>query len=1582
LSISGSIDEQPQALWAIEEALAVEAPSPDGSSLEKYVVGASMAGEACFARPLEGSPLPAAPVAASPPPAGQAPYGASSYDGSEFMIGDVWVTVVLLESDGSIDTQTEDWTTAEVDNVKAEVQEGLTWWETTFHSALQEPPLHDLAFHIDFTYADSPVATGYEPITHPSYVDQELWIDSFLDQVGYNTADDYSDDLVRWNHDQRLAHNTHWAYTVFVVDSSADADGKFSDGYFAYAYVGGPFAVMTYDNNGWGIDRMGQVLAHETGHIFYALDEYPGSDSYFEHSGYYNTQNLNASDGNPDPSSRVDSIMAEASRQNAAYAAHTSSPTSLQMIGWQDSDADGIFDVLDVPLEFAGVGAYNTGADQYEFEGTSSAGTLANSNPRGASRDITINTVDRIQYRLDGGAWTDGNAYDGYSVSVAQNVPVTTPGSHTIEFRTIFEETGITSNVVSDTFYADEGDFDYGDAPDGPYPTLSASDGARHQVVSGVSMGADVDAELEAQQDPNALGDDNHGSDDEDGVVFASLLGPGQPARVEVTVSRAGYLNAWVDFNDDGDWADDGEQIFTDEPLSYGSNSLLLTVAADATPTPQTFARFRYTTSDGLALSFDGEAPDGEVEDYAVEITSLPSTDFDFGDAPDSALPAGVFPTLLANNGARHAIVTGGPLMGTAPDADADGQPTSDARGDDDDGNDDEDGVTFSTPLLSPGQTASVDVDMTGSPADGWLSAWIDFNGDGEWWDPTTGQVDSGEHILDDVPVTAGSVHNLTFSVPDVVKPGTSIARFRLGPVGEDLSFDGWATAGEVEDYQVEFPRPVIDVGNHVLLPNTRNQTIEINVSGGHGVSGVVLNVQAADGYPDVPGSSDDGPNITGVDLVGSGTVFGNVPNNGNGFIETYDQIWIVGTTTQEPNVAILEGTLAKVTFDTTPFSSGTWDVKLADTFNGDTHFQSSVFGTLVSPQVINGTIRIDQPPVAIADPGGTPYSVEEGGTVVLDGSTSYDPDPGDSIVAYDWDLDGNGSFETPGMNPTFDASGWDGPATHTVRLRVTDSYGATGEDDAEIQVTNADPVVDAGPDQVADVGQTVSLTPATFTDAGTPDTHTAAIDWGDGTPAEPGTVNEAGGSGTVDGSHAYTGSGTYTVTVTVTDDDGGSHFDTFTVTVVGGTVQVVGRHVFYNNSAWDGDDPGANAADDDAIHSAPPISDPDHPGLELGKQAMLPGQTATFVNYTSYFRGINGIMIDFSDLSEVPTAGDFEFRVGNDDDPTGWADAPEPIEIALREVDLDGDGAPDVDRVTIVWEDYYLPSGSPPYPWVVNPNGIGKQWLQVRALAGNLGLAADDVFYFGNAIGEVGNSTTDTLVNATDEIHARLNPHWFLDPAAIGDPADFNRDQRVDATDQIIARFNQTYFLTDLNLITTPPSAPLPGPAPAPLESAPMPGQEVPAIDPLAAMDTRLTEMLCLAHGPAEGADRSTHTHPVFGQSDALGPPLAPRTEEPFDEGLLPAIALKADLAPDLRLVTAATVRREGSAGFAGGPAHDAVFEQTAARAGRESPDRDLCSRLAWLAAWDAMEAKVNLPDRGKSREAAVDQVLGQFDL
>ena len=215
-------------------------------------------------------------------------------------------------------------------------------------------------------------------------------------------------------------------------------------------------------------------------------------------------------------------------------------------------------------------------------------------------------------------------------------------------------------------------------------------------------------------------------------------------------------------------------------------------------------------------------------------------------------------------------------------------------------------------------------------------------------------------------------------------------------------------------------------------------------------------------------------------------------------------------------------------------------------------------------------------------------------------------------------------------------------------------------------------------------------------------------------------------------------------------------------------STEIAGRYAFYNNSSFDGADPAPNAADDGAI--------------ALDKQALLPGQTATFANYTSYSRGINGIMIDVVDPARGPTASDFRFRVGNDNNPGSWAELTVPASVTVR----DGAGVDDSDRVSIVFED----------------RAVIGQWMEITVLSEGLSLASDDVFYFGNAVAEAGNSASDARITTTDLLLARNNPRTFLNPAGVTYNFDYDRDQRVDARDVLLARNNNTSFLSALRLI------------------------------------------------------------------------------------------------------------------------------------------------------------------------------------
>lgn len=325
------------------------------------------------------------------------PPGAKLLDVSEFLLGTASLAVVLAESNGGTDPETEDWTTAEKDQVTSEVIAGLDWYVT-------KSKWRDLTFYTQFHYD---VPTSYEPINRTSS-QEYLWRDQCIAALGYAGTYDMANAV-------RDALGTDWATLCFIADSSNDSDNMFPDGRFAYSTLGGPRFIMTYGNDGWGISNMDAVMAHELGHSFYALDEYQeAGEGCTARSGYLNFENQNScypSGCGGCSSNAFACIMRSTSLSIASVCTYTKG-----QIGWTDSDGDSIPDILDTTCETI-LYAYTPdpcSTTTPAYAGTCYVERLENLNPRCTRKnEITLAMIEKVEFRVDGGPWQEASPTDG-----------------------------------------------------------------------------------------------------------------------------------------------------------------------------------------------------------------------------------------------------------------------------------------------------------------------------------------------------------------------------------------------------------------------------------------------------------------------------------------------------------------------------------------------------------------------------------------------------------------------------------------------------------------------------------------------------------------------------------------------------------------------------------------------------------------------------------------------------------------------------------------------------------------------------------------------------------------------------------------------------------------------------------------------------------------------------------------------------------------------------------------------------------------------------------------------------------------
>ena len=266
----------------------------------------------------------------------------------------------------------------------------------------------------------------------------------------------------------------------------------------------------------------------------------------------------------------------------------------------------------------------------------------------------------------------------------------------------------------------------------------------------------------------------------------------------------------------------------------------------------------------GITTTFNIQAGDNNT---TIDAGLL---EIDMGDLPDS------YGTTQANNGAAHGL-DGATFLGSGVDADTDGQPNAGATGDDTlDGNNDDDGVTFLSPLTA-GDSANIQVEPS---VDGYLNAWIDFDSDGVLDEVTVTHIDgvalAAPTTINDLFLTGGTNPILTIEVP-ATATGTMAARFRFSSdaMGADRSTTGSWDNGEVEDYVLGA------IGNYVWKDDGAGGGTAgdgIQDSGELPVAGVVVNLLDAAGNAVL--DADNNPVTTTTDANGFYEFAGLPPDN------------------------------------------------------------------------------------------------------------------------------------------------------------------------------------------------------------------------------------------------------------------------------------------------------------------------------------------------------------------------------------------------------------------------------------------------------------------------------------------------------------------------------------------------------------------------------------------------------------------------------------------------------------------------------------------------------------------------------
>jgi len=253
----------------------------------------------------------------------------------------------------------------------------------------------------------------------------------------------------------------------------------------------------------------------------------------------------------------------------------------------------------------------------------------------------------------------------------------------------------------------------------------------------------------------------------------------------------------WIDYNQDGDFNDSGERVFSKTPSKDTSVSGTFSVPSSA-KTGKTRMRIimeYFNNSTSIPQICKADHNYGETEDYTVNITDQTATctdgiqngnetGVDCGGSCDPCQTSGDYCSASGNNGPEGIVnVVFAGINKTS---------TRNANGYDD--------FTSSSANVSAGTSHNLQVTIEGyrDGANDEIYAWFDWNQDGDF-------ADSGEFYT--LTKTSGLVGNLSINIPQTAKNGTTRMRVLVSYYNSENNPCNTGTDdvryGEYEDYSV-----------------------------------------------------------------------------------------------------------------------------------------------------------------------------------------------------------------------------------------------------------------------------------------------------------------------------------------------------------------------------------------------------------------------------------------------------------------------------------------------------------------------------------------------------------------------------------------------------------------------------------------------------------------------------------------------------------------------------------------------------------------------------------------------------------